>query len=194
MLLRCRRLRPCGGEAAAARTIVSIMFTLLVAPGAAREGGAFLLLGSQRSRRECQVPGTEKRASRRSGGTSERTPKRRGMALVPVGSAHAVAGIIHVQILRDDTISDPQKAFSAQIDAPEVPQQTLPLANGSSLQFPLSSGKISGTIRAEVDDFTALPAGATAQDVTGISCKVVFKLIEFFTITIGSVPVTASLK
>ncbi|HEV3086896.1 MAG TPA: hypothetical protein VGX96_06685 [Candidatus Elarobacter sp.] len=116
------------------------------------------------------------------------------MALVPVGTDHSVAGIIHVQILRDDTQTDPQQAFSAQIDAPGVPQQTLQLGNGQSLQFPVHSGKMTGTVRAEVDDFTVLPAGATAQTATAISCKIVFKLVEFFTITIGSVNVSASLK
>jgi hypothetical protein len=116
------------------------------------------------------------------------------MALVLVGGDHSIAGVIHVQILRDSTQTDPQKAFSAQINAPEVPQQTLQLGNGQSLQFPISSGKFNGTIRAEVDDFTVLPAGASAQNATAISCKVVFKLLEFFTITIGSVNVTASLK
>ncbi len=116
------------------------------------------------------------------------------MALVPVGGDHSIAGIIHVQIFRDSAQSDPQQAFSAQINAPEVPQQTLRLGNGQSLQFPISSGKFNGTIRAEVDDFAVLPAGATAQRATAISCKIVFKLLEFFTITIGSVNVTASLK
>ena len=116
------------------------------------------------------------------------------MALVPVGTDHSIAGVIHVQVLRDSTQTDPQQAFSAQINAPEVPQQTLQLGNGQSLEFPVRSGKFNGTIRAEVDDFTVLPAGASAQNATAISCKVVFKLLEFFSITIGSFDVTASLK
>jgi hypothetical protein len=116
------------------------------------------------------------------------------MALVPVGTDRSVAGVIHVLILRDSTQTDPQQTFSAQINAPEVPQQTLRLGNGQSLQFPVRSGTFNGTIRAEVDDFAVLPAGASAQNATAISCKVVFKLLEFFTITIGSVDVTASLK
>ena len=116
------------------------------------------------------------------------------MALVPVGPDRSVAGVIHVQILRDSTQTDPQQAFSAQINVPDVPQQTLQLGNGRSLEFPVRSGKFNGTIRAEVDDFAVLPAGASAQNATAISCKVVFKLLEFFTITIGSVDVTASLK
>ena len=112
----------------------------------------------------------------------------------PVGPPHAIAGIIHAQILRDETQSDPQQAFSAQINAPGVPQQTLPLSNGSSIDFPISSGKFQGMIHVEVDDFRILPAGATGTAVTAISCTVVFKLIEFFKFTIGSIPVTASLK
>jgi hypothetical protein len=116
------------------------------------------------------------------------------MAQVPVGSDHSIAGIIHVQILRDDTQADPQQAFTAQINAPAVPQQTLPLANGSALDFPIHSGKFQGTIHVEVDDFSVLPAGAGAGAATAIACKIVFKLVEFFSFTIGSIPVTASLK
>jgi hypothetical protein len=112
----------------------------------------------------------------------------------PVGPPHAIAGIIHAQILRDDTQTDPQQAFSAQINAPGVPQQTLPLNNASSIDFPISSGKFQGTIHVEVDDFRVLPAGATGTAATAIACTVVFKLIEFFKFTIGSIPVTASLK
>ena len=116
------------------------------------------------------------------------------MALVPDGPQHTVAGVITVQVMRDDTQTDPQKAFSAQIDVPSVPQQTLPLNNGSSLNFPVHSGKFNGTIRAEVDDFQLEPNGASPADATGLACKIVFKLQEFFWITLGSVNVTASLK
>jgi len=116
------------------------------------------------------------------------------MAQNPVGSDHSIAGIIHVQIFRDDTQTDPQQAFSAQINAPQVPQQTLPLNNNASLDFPIHSGKFQGTIHVEVDDFTVLPHGAAAGQATAISCKIVFKLIEFFKFTIGSIPLTASLK
>jgi hypothetical protein len=116
------------------------------------------------------------------------------MAQVPVGSDHSIAGIIHVQILRDDTQTDPQQAFSAQINAPAVPQQTLPLNNAAVLDFPIHAGHFSGTIHVEVDNFTVLPHGADAATATAISCTIVFKLIEFFRFTIGSIPLTASLK
>jgi hypothetical protein len=94
------------------------------------------------------------------------------MALVPVGSDHSVAGIIHVQIQRDDTSTDPQSAFFAQINAPGVPPQLLPLNNNSALDFPVHSG-----------------------NATAIACKIVFKLKALiFTITLGSVDVTAALR
>ncbi|HEX3464376.1 MAG TPA: hypothetical protein VHS78_10050 [Candidatus Elarobacter sp.] len=116
------------------------------------------------------------------------------MALVPDGPTHTVAGVIAVQIMRDDAQNDPAQAFSAQIDVPSVPQQTLPLHNGSSLSFPVHTGNINGTVRAEVDDFTLQPNGTSPADATGLTCKIVFKLQEIFTITLGSVNVTASLK
>jgi hypothetical protein len=116
------------------------------------------------------------------------------MALVPVGADHSVAGIIHVQILRDNATGDPQAAFFAQINAPNVGQQTLPLHNGASLDFPVHSGQMNGTIHVEVDDFRMLPQGASGAQATAIACLIVFKLQEFFSITLGSVPVTASLK
>jgi hypothetical protein len=114
--------------------------------------------------------------------------------VTPVGPPHAIAGIIHAQIFRDETQTDPQQAFSVQINAPGVPQQTLPLNNAAALDFPISSGTFHGTIHVEVDDFRLLPAGASGAAATAIACTVVFKLVEFFTLTIGSIPVTASLK
>ena len=110
-----------------------------------------------------------------------------------VVSDHTIANVIHVQILRDDAQSDPTKAFSAAINAPGI-SQTLPLSNGSSLDFPIRVGALNGSIHAEVDNFNLLPAGATAGKVTAISCLVVFKLIEFVHFTIGSIPVTAAFK
>jgi hypothetical protein len=116
------------------------------------------------------------------------------VALVQVGPDHAIAGIIHTQIMRDDTQTDPQSAFSANINAPGVPPKTLPLNNNSSIDIPVHSGAMQGTIHIEVDDFRVLPSGATAGNATAIACKIVFKLKEFFTVTIGSLDVTASLK
>ena len=116
------------------------------------------------------------------------------MALVQDGPQHTVAGVITVQVMRDDAQTDPQQTFSAQINVPSVPQQTLPLHNGSSLSFPVHSGQFNGTIKAEVNDFTLQPNGASPANATGLACKIVFKLQEFFSITLGSVNVTASLK
>jgi hypothetical protein len=116
------------------------------------------------------------------------------MALVPVGSDHSVAGIIHVQILRDDAATNPQSAFTAQINAPGLGVQTLPLNNASSLAFPLKSGVMTGTVHVQVEDFRTLPQGAAAGAATAIACLIVFKLQEFFSITLGSIPLTASLK
>jgi hypothetical protein len=116
------------------------------------------------------------------------------MAALPVGPAHAIAGVIHAQIFRDPAQTDPGQAFSVQINAPNCPQQTLPLNNAASLDFPISSGKFQGTIHVQVDDFRLLPAGASGASATAIACTIVFQLVEFFKFTIGSVPVTASLK
>jgi hypothetical protein len=117
------------------------------------------------------------------------------MALVPVGSDHSVAGIIHVQILRDGSSSDPQSAFTARINAPGVPPQMLPLNNNSSLDFPVHSGNVNGDVHVEVDDFRLLPGGAAPADATAIACKIVFKLKAIiFSITLGSVDVTAAVK
>lgn len=116
------------------------------------------------------------------------------MALVPDGPAHTIAGVITVQIVRDDAQNDPQQAFSAQINVPTVPPQTLPLRNGSAQSFPVHSGQFNGTISAGVEDFRLQPNGASPANATGLACKIVFKLHEFFAITLGSVDVTASLK
>ncbi len=113
--------------------------------------------------------------------------------MAQVVSDHAIAGIIHVQVLRDTAQTDPQQAFSATVNAPGV-SKSLPLNNNASLDFPLHSGTLNGTIHVEVDNFMVLPHGATAQNATAISCLIVFKLIEIVHITLGSIPVTAALK
>jgi hypothetical protein len=113
--------------------------------------------------------------------------------MAQVVSDHTIAGIIHVQVVRDPTQSDPQTAFSAVVNAPGI-TKTLPLNDNSTLDFPIKSGTLNGTIHVEVDDFTVLPHGATAANATAISCSIVFKLIEIVHITLGSVPVTAALK
>jgi len=114
------------------------------------------------------------------------------MSATFVGPDHSIAGILHVQILRDDASTDPQSAFSAQINAPGF-SKVLPITNGSHLSFPVKSGAFNATVQAEVDDFRFLPAGATGQDATAISCKIVFALIEFIALKLGSIDVTAAL-
>jgi hypothetical protein len=109
-------------------------------------------------------------------------------------SDHAVAGVIHMQVLRDTSVRDPQQAFSAQVNAPGF-SRALPLNNGSSFEFPINEGPLMGTVHVEVDDFNVLPHGAAAGTATAINCNVVFKLFELIArITIGSVPVTANLS
>jgi hypothetical protein len=113
----------------------------------------------------------------------------------PIGSPHSIAGIIHTQVLRDTTVSDPQSAFFAQIDAPGF-SDVLPLNNNEFKEFhlPVGVGGLGNvTARAEVDDFRLLPAGSTPKTATALACKLVFKLEEIFQITIGSVDITASL-
>jgi hypothetical protein len=113
----------------------------------------------------------------------------------PIGSPHSVAGIIHTQVLRDDAVTDPQQAFFVQVDAPGF-SDTIPLNNNEAKEWTLPvpvAGFSSPTVRAEVDDFRLLPGGTTSAKATAIACKLVFKLIEIFKITIGSVDITASL-
>ena len=118
------------------------------------------------------------------------------MAKIPFGPPHSVAGIIHTQVLREETATDLQSAFFVQIDAPGL-SDLIALANNQSREWALPVGVpgIPGhpTARAEIDDFRLLPAGATPQSASAIACKLVFKLKEIFSITIGSVDITASI-
>jgi hypothetical protein len=114
------------------------------------------------------------------------------MALRAV-SDHAIASVIHVQILRDDSDHEPSKAFTAQINAPGF-SKSLPLNNQSSVDFPIATGVLQGKIHVEVDDFNVLPHGATTNNATAITCNVVFKLINIVRLTLGSIPVTAALR
>jgi hypothetical protein len=115
------------------------------------------------------------------------------MSFVPIGTDHVIGGVIHVQILREDTAQTVDAMFSAAINAPGI-TKTIPLNNAASLDFPISSGALHGTIHVQVENFMLLPGGATSSNATAISCLLVFKLVEFFSITLGSVPITASLK
>ena len=118
--------------------------------------------------------------------------------MTQIGPDHVIGGVIHVQILRDPSKTDPQQAFSAQINAPGF-SQTLQVSNGASKTFQIPGVSIGGipaspTVLVEVDDFRLLPAGATGQNATAIAFNLVFKLVEIFRLTIGSIPVTASLQ
>lgn len=114
------------------------------------------------------------------------------MALTPVGIDHNIGGVIHVQIMHDSSSTHPADGFSARINAPGLTKD-LPLRNGSTIEFAVPAGPLPGTVRAEVDDFRLLPAGATDGAATAIACKVVFKLIAIAHVTLGSVDVTAAL-
>ena len=116
---------------------------------------------------------------------------------VQVGPDHVVAGIIHVQIMKLSNPTNPLEPFAAQINAPGF-SKSLSIADGSAEQFTLPGIIIAGapvnpTVRVEVDGFRYLPGGATAANATAISFTIVFKLVEIFKITIGSIPVTAAL-
>ena len=116
---------------------------------------------------------------------------------VQVGPDHVVAGIIHVQIMKESNPVDPLEPFVAQINAPGF-SKTVSIADGSSEEFKLPGivivgAPVSPTVRIEVDGFRYLPGGATAKNATAISFTIVFKLVEIFMITIGSIPVTAAL-
>jgi len=119
------------------------------------------------------------------------------VAKIQVGPDHVVADVIHVQILRDTSHANPQQAFSAKINAPGFSQE-LQIENGASKTFQLPGVVIAGapvspTVHVEVDDFRLLPAGSNAANATAIACLLVFKLVEIFRLTIGSIAVTASL-
>ncbi len=116
---------------------------------------------------------------------------------VQVGPDHVIGGVIHVQILKDSNPKDPRSPFVAQINAPGF-SDTVGIVDGASKQFQLPGVAIAGapvspTVLVEVENFGYLPGGATIDSATAISFSLVFKLIEIFRITIGSIPVTAAL-
>jgi hypothetical protein len=113
------------------------------------------------------------------------------VAKTNVGSPHSVAGIIHVQVVRETTATNPQEAFFAQVDAPGL-SDLIPLNNNEVKEWTLPVGNV--TARAEVDDFRLLPGGSTPANATAVACKLVFRLKEIFLVTIGSLDITASLK
>jgi len=115
--------------------------------------------------------------------------------LSKVGSDHVIGGVLHVQIQRDSTQTDPQKAFTAQINGPGF-SHTFQIANNASekIQLPVKIGALAGNLLVEVQNFTLLPAGATPTAATALTFLLVFKIIEIFRITVGSIPVSAALK
>lgn len=114
-----------------------------------------------------------------------------------VGPDHVIGDVIHVQIFRDPSVTDPNQAFSAQINAPGF-SKVMNIANGVTQTFsiPVSMAGLPAnpTISVDVDNFRLLPAGSNAQTATALAFLLVFKVVEIFHITIGSIPVTASLK
>ena len=119
------------------------------------------------------------------------------MATKQVGPDHAIARVIHVQIHRDDQEKDPDKAFSAHINAPGF-SLVVQISNGKSTTFKLpgvniGAAPVDPTVAVEVDDFGLLPGGSTPATAKALHFVLVFKLVEIFRITIGSIPVTAAL-
>lgn len=101
---------------------------------------------------------------------------------------------VHIQIQQDTGQSDPQKAFQAVLNVPGTGLETLPINNQSSVSFPLHFGAINGQVEADVADF-CLVGGATPDEATGVTFKIVFKVdVLFGKLTVGSVDVTAALK
>lgn len=122
---------------------------------------------------------------------------RRFFLAVQVGPDHVVAGIIHVIILKESNPPNALEPFVAQINAPGF-SNTINITDGNSKEFTLPGVIIAGapvnpTVRIEIDGFRYLPGGASPANATAISFQIVFKLIEIFRITIGSIPVTAAL-
>ena len=115
------------------------------------------------------------------------------MSKIQVGPDHIIGDVIHTRILRETTETNPEKAFFAEINVPGFDTQ-MPITNGAAHDYHLPSVPglpVSPTIHVEVDDFTLAPPG---NKPTAVSFKLVFKLVEFFRITLGSIPVTANLQ
>ena len=116
---------------------------------------------------------------------------------VKVGPDHVIGGVIHVQILKESNPQNAQEPFVAQVNAPGF-SDTVNIANGASKEFQLPGVVIAGapvnpTVLVEVDNYGYLPSGASAKDAKQVAFLLVFKLVEIFRITIGSIPVSASL-
>jgi hypothetical protein len=115
------------------------------------------------------------------------------MSEIAVGPSHTIAEIVHVQFLRDDTQGDPKSVFSAKINAPRY-EGTLALNNAPTLESPIHSGVLPATIHmVGVDDFQLVPSDAMRATAKALTCKSVFRPTEFFSLTLGSVPVAVAL-
>ena len=117
-------------------------------------------------------------------------------ALTPVGPPHVIGGVIHTQILEDPSQTDPNKRFWARINVPGL-SHDMQLGDAQSLdiKLPVSvAGFAKPTLHVEVDDFRLLPAGSSEANATAIALLLVFRIVEIFKLTVGSIPVTASLK
>ena len=113
-----------------------------------------------------------------------------------IGPPHVIGGVIHVQILEDLQQSEPNRRFSAEINVPNF-TETVPIGNAQSkeIALPVSvAGFPNPTLRVEVDNFSLLPAGSDSGNATALSFLLVFRIVEIFKLTIGSIPVTANLK
>jgi len=119
------------------------------------------------------------------------------MALTPIGPPHNIGNVFHTQILQDKSVNDATKAFFAEVTGPNGLQKQVPLNNSTSMDIPISGipgFPLAPNLHVEVDNFMLLPAGSTPTTAHSLSCLVVFKVKELFSLTIGSVPVSASLS
>jgi hypothetical protein len=116
--------------------------------------------------------------------------------LTPIGPPHVVGGVIHTQVLEDASQSDPNQRFWAAINVPGLNEQ-IQISNNQSkeIKLPVSvAGFANPTLQVKVENFNLLPAGSNASNATALSFLLVFRIVEVFYLTVGSVPVTANLK
>jgi hypothetical protein len=116
--------------------------------------------------------------------------------LTPVGPPHVIGGVIHTQILEDASQSDPNQRFYADINVPGFDKQ-IQLGNNTSdtIKLPVSVANfVNPTLQVKVENFNLLPPGSNSSNATALSLLLVFRIVEIFYLTIGSIPVTANLK
>jgi hypothetical protein len=116
--------------------------------------------------------------------------------LTPVGPPHVIGGVIHTQILEDASQTDPSQRFWADINVPGLDEQ-MQIGNNQSMniKLPVSvAGFASPTLQVKVENFNLAPPGSNNSNATALSFLLVFRVVEIFYLTVGSVPVTANLK